>query len=322
MVKTVVVAFGGNALQPPHEGAADFAVDLSSAANAIADIVEEGHRLVITHGNGPQVGYGMMRNVWAPEGVPRLSMDSLVAQSQGELGTLLSIALINAFARRSLRIPVVSVVTHVLVDVNHPSFHEATKPIGPVVNDPVEMANIIDKVHLPLMQERGGYRIAVPSPLPQKVVESMALKALLECGTVVIAGGGGGIPVAYDQNGHLHGVAGVIDKDRTSALLAAQLEADHLVFLTDVDGVYRDFGKPTQALVAEGTWEDFDMMMRDPQASGVGSMKPKMAAACDFVKTTGNSAAIGNLQQAARVVSGVAGTRIVWKSKEGRQNAN
>ncbi len=320
-MRTVVVAFGGNALQPPAGGAKDSAVDLSSAAAAIADIVKDGHRLVITHGNGPQVGYGLMRNVWAPNDVPRLSMDSLVAQSQGELGTLLGLALTNMLAARHLSIPVVCVVTHVLVDVNHPSFTEFIKPIGPVVSDADVMAAIKDKTHLPLTEERGGYRMAVPSPLPLKVFESGAVQALLERGVVVIAGGGGGIPVAYDEQSQLHGVTGVIDKDRTSALLATELDADSLVFLTDVEGVYRDFGTSSQQLVTEGTWEDFDTMVHDPQASGMGSMKPKMAAACDFVQRTRHPAAIGNLQQAARVVAGLAGTRIVWEAKEERQHA-
>lgn len=299
----------------------DSAVDLRAAANAIADIVEEGHHLVITHGNGPQVGYGVMRNVWAPDGVPRLPMAALVAQSQGELGTLISVALANAFMARGINVSVVSVVTHVLVDVTHPSYSEFAKPIGPVLSFPTDVAAMTQKTHLPLMEERGGYRIAVPSPLPQKVVESREVKALLDSGAVVIAGGGGGIPVAYDQHGQLQSVSGVIDKDRTSALLATQLGADHMVFLTDVDGVYRDFGTPNQALIAEGTWEDFDIMVQDPEASGVGSMKPKMAAACQFVKTTGHSASIGNLKQAARVVAGLVGTRIVSHVKEERQSA-
>lgn len=320
-MRTVVVAFGGNALEPPDSSVKGSAVDLSHAANAIGDIVEGGHRLVITHGNGPQVGYGLMRNVWAPDDVPRLSMDALVAESQGELGTLLALALRNAFAARRLNVPIVSVVTHVLVDAKDPSLQAFTKPIGPVVNDGDGIKALKDKAHFPLMEERGGYRMAVPSPLPVKVLESDVVQGLLERGTVVIAGGGGGIPVAYDDQGSLRGVTGVVDKDRTSALLATDLGADKLVFLTDVEGVYRDFGTPMQRLVTEGTWEDFDTMVRDPHASGMGSMKPKMAAACDFVQRTGHPAAIGHLQQAARVVSGLAGTRIVSESKEGRQRA-
>lgn len=321
MMSTVVVAFGGNALQPPDLGATDAFIDLSSAANAVADIVEEGHRLVITHGNGPQVGCGLMRSVWAPPGVPRLSMATLVAQSQGELGTLLSIALSNAFAARRLRVPVVSVVTHVLVDINDEAFNVFSKPIGPVLSDPTVIASLRDNVGLPLIPERGGYRMAVPSPFPQKVVEAAAIRGLLDQGAVVIAGGGGGIPVASGRDGLVHGVTGVIDKDRTSALLARSLGATRLVFLTDVEGVYRDFGTPQQALIVEGTWEDFDDLVNDPKAAGMGSMKPKMAAACDFVKSTRHSAAIGSLQKAAQVVDGLAGTRIVWELEEERQDA-
>lgn len=320
-VSTVVVAFGGNALQPPDAANGDAAIDLSGAANAIADIVEDGHKLVITHGNGPQVGCGLMRSVWAPPGVPRLSMATLVAQSQGELGTVLSIALSNVFATRRLRVPVVSIITHVLVDINDPSFGEFSKPIGPVLSDPTVIASLRENVDLPLVTERGGFRLAVPSPFPQKVVEAAAIHTLLEQGTVVIAGGGGGIPVASGRDGLIHGVTGVIDKDRTSALLAQSLGANSLVFLTDVEGVYRDFGTPSQVLIAEGTWEDFDDMVQDPGALGMGSMKPKMAAACEFVKATRNTAAIGSLQQAAQVVGGRAGTRIVWESEEKQQHA-
>lgn len=319
---TIVVAFGGNALQSPEKGAKGSRDSLIGAANAIADIVEAGHRLVVTHGNGPQVGYGLIRNVWAPFEVPRLAMATLVAQSQGELGTLLIVALSDALRDRGLAVPVVSLVTHAVVDPDDASFLDPTKPVGPVLHDPDEVAELSKKTGLSVMKERGGYRLAVPSPVPQKVLESDAVNALLDRGMVVIAGGGGGIPVVYDESAHLTAVTGVVDKDRTSALLAAALRADSLIFLTDVDGVYRDYGTPHMALIAEGTWRDFDAMVHDPEETGVGSMKPKMAAACGFVQATHNPAAIGKLQDAAKVVAGRAGTRIVWGAEEERQRVN
>lgn len=318
---TVVVAFGGNALQPPDGNAIDSPVDLHSAACAMADLVEDGHRLVITHGNGPQVGYGLIRNAWAPGEVPRLSMASLVAQSQGELGNLLSLALRNAFANRHITNSVVALVTQVVIELSDPALATFSKPVGPVVDDAEAAQRLSERTGLPLMAERGGHRMAVPSPWPRKILDSHSIGQLLDTGAVVIAGGGGGIPVAYDPDGQLVPMTGVIDKDRTSAALAIALDADVLVFLTDVAGVYRDFGTPQRSLIKEGDWSDFDAMARD-LTSGVGSMQPKLAAACDFVQTTKHAAAIGNLQQASLVVNGIAGTRIVWREKEGREIAH
>ena len=294
----IVVAVGGNALlrrgQPP-----DLSTQLAnvrSAASSLAGLAE-GHRLVITHGNGPQVGLLAAQSESSDHPAP---LDVLDAESQGQIGYLLTIELANAMGHR----PVVTVLTQVDVDPTDPAFDHPTKPIGPVLDEATarELAAVRGWV---VASDGAGWRRVVASPEPLAVVELGAVRLLADAGVVVVCAGGGGIPVRQDSDGRRSGVEAVVDKDLTSALLARGLSADQLLLLTDVDAVYDRWG--TTAAARIGRIGVTDLRRRQLP---VGSMGPKAEAACRFVAWGGRSA-IGALEAAAEVARGRAGTEIV-----------
>src|SRR2546427_2745205 len=233
-MRSLVVAIGGNALQPPGEVADIGAMHkrIRETARVLADIVDEDLRLVLTHGNGTQVGNLLLQAEEARGRVPAAPLDVLGAQTQAQVGYLLQQALDNEFAKRKQKTDVVTVVTQVVVDAEDAAFHNPTKPIGPTI--PTETEAMIKRARgwTLLPDARGGWRRAVPSPRPKEIVELAAIRALLDRGVVVIAAGGGGVPVIR-RGTDLVGVEAVIDKDLTSAVLARDLAADRLVLATD-----------------------------------------------------------------------------------------
>lgn len=298
---TTVVALGGNALiRPGDRGtASEQAARLREAAEPLAPLLAE-PRLVITHGNGPQVGNALLRQERAADEVPPLPLYLAVAQTQAEIG-----ALIEAELGPSAGRPVACLLTHVVVAEDDPAFDRPTKPIGPFYSR--EQAEVLERERgWTLVEEHGrGWRRAVPSPAPLEVVEVAQIRALLESGTIPVACGGGGIPVTR-RDGRLYGAEAVIDKDRASALLAAALGAARLVILTDVGAVKRGFGTPGEEEVRELSLEEAEALLPELAA---GSMRPKVEAAIAMARS-GGEAIIASLDGVDDALAGRAGTRI------------
>ncbi len=299
---TAVVALGGNALMRPGERgtAAEQRANLHEACAALRPLLDE-RRLVITHGNGPQVGNELLRHERAADEAPPLPLYLAVAQTQAEIGALIESEL-QPVAHR----PVACLLTHVLVAEDDPAFREPTKPVGPFYAE--ERARELERDRgWQIVHDAGrGWRRVVPSPRPLEVVELGAIRALLDSGAIVIACGGGGIP-ATRTGTRLAGVDAVIDKDRASALLARDLEADRLVILTEVPAVYANFGTESQEELRELSAADAEALLPDLAA---GSIRPKVEAGVDFARATGCEALITSPAALAQALAGSAGTRI------------
>ena len=296
----VVVALGGNALLRRGE-AADAQTQRRNVAVAVEALaaVAESHELVITHGNGPQVGLLALQGEASVQ-VPPYPLDILGAETEGMIGYLLDQELVNALGAR----PVATLLTQVIVDPDDPAFETPTKPIGPVYTR--ERAQQLAFARQWAIAADGDHwRRVVPSPEPRGIVELPTIKLLVEAGVLVVCGGGGGIPVVVDRDGRLHGVEGVIDKDLAAALLAEGLAADALLMLTDVDGVQVNWGTPQARRLSEVSVGELAGM-----TFAAGSMGPKVEAACRFADRTGGMAAIGSLADAAEILRGRRGTRV------------
>ena len=302
----VVIALGGNAIASKgHTGpeAQELAVD--RAANQIAEVVEAGYDVIVTHGNGPQVGNLLVKNDVARKIVPPVPLDWCVAQTQATLGFLLVTALEAALARRGLTPPVVAVVTRVLVDERDQAWAMPTKPIGRYLDDHEARVRIDRGEHWRPSGDKGWRRV-VPSPVPLEILDADPVARLVDEGAVVVAAGGGGIPMVR-RRGIPHGVEAVLDKDRTAALLAAQLHAGILVIATDVEAVATGFGTPEQRWLTRTTPEELRELTENGQFE-TGSMGPKVEAAMTFVERTGGRAAIAELDRILEATAGLAGT--------------
>lgn len=298
----IVVALGGNALQRRGE---PMTVDrqranVAAAAEVLAPIAAE-HELVVSHGNGPQVGLLALQAA-AYDEESQYPFDVLDAQTEGMIGYLVEQELGN---RLPFEKPLATVLTMTEVDPDDPAFTDPTKFVGPVYTE--EEAHRLAAAKGWVVKPDGEHwRRVVPSPLPQRIFQTRPVEWLLERGCVVVCAGGGGIPTMYQRGTRtLVGVEAVIDKDRASAVLAAGLRADLLVIATDVEGVYLDWGKPEQRLVKEAAPEA--LLELHPPA---GSMGPKVEAACAFVRETGRPALIGALPRLTDVLDGTSGTRV------------
>jgi carbamate kinase len=307
---TVVVALGGNAiLQPGQQGTFEeqlFNCDV--AMRNIADMVADGHQVVLTHGNGPQVGNILIQNEMGASEASVMPLDVCGAESQGEVGYLLEQRLLSHLRRRGLQDPVVTIVTQTVVDPEDDAFSDPTKPVGPFYS--AERARELQlEQGFDMREDAGrGWRRVVPSPDPKEIVPLGAVATLVLGGHVVICSGGGGIPVVRKRGSEFVGVAAVIDKDLSAALLARSLGADMLMILTDVSCVYLDYGGPGERALRHVKLSD----MEAHAAAGhfkAGSMGPKVEAALRFVRT-GGTAVIGSLDAAPLLLSGKAGTRI------------
>jgi carbamate kinase len=299
---TAVVALGGNALMRPGERgtAAEQRANLREACTGLRPLLDE-RELVVTHGNGPQVGNELLRHERAADEAPPLPLYLAVAQTQAEIGALIESELEPVAAR-----PVACLLTHVLVAEDDPAFEEPTKPVGPFYSE--ERARELERDRgWQVVHDAGrGWRRVVPSPRPLEVVELEAIRALLRSGAIVVACGGGGIPAAR-RGAHLAGLDAVIDKDRASALLARELEADRFVILTEVPAVYRGFGTDAQEELRTLSVAEAEALV--PELAP-GSMRPKVEACLDFALTTGNEALITSPAELAGALAGDSGTRI------------
>ncbi len=306
----IVIALGGNAFMRKGQRGTyeEYLENTRKAAQAIVDLYERGYKIVVTHGNGPQVGILLEYMAALREKIPEQPMDVANAMTQGWLGYLLQQAIGNEMEKRGFGRKVVTVVTQVVVDPSDPAFQNPTKFVGPYYSR--EEAERLSKLYGWVFREdpRGGWRRVVPSPKPRDVVELEAIKLLVDNGYIVVAVGGGGIPVVR-KNG-LRGVEAVIDKDLASALLAVKLRADKLIILTDVDAVYLNYRKPGQRKISVMRVSEAEEWLREGQFPP-GSMGPKVEAAIFFAKALGREAVIGSLDNALNVVEGRSGTRIV-----------
>ncbi len=296
----IVVALGGNALlrrgQPmTAENQRD---NVRIAAKSLAPISTD-NQLVISHGNGPQVGLLALQSA-AYEEVEAYPLDVLGAQTEGMIGYMIEQELGNLL---SIEIPFATILTMVEVDPEDPAFDNPTKPIGPIYSEE-DAARLSNEKGWIMKPDGKHWRRVVPSPEPHRIFELRPIHWLLEQGTIVICAGGGGIPTIYDEDGNLSGVEVVIDKDRASALLAFELEADLLVLATDTDGVYLDWGTESAKRVEKTTPDEIEQY-----EFAAGSMGPKVEAACDFVKRSGQRAVIGALTDLEAMVNGTAGTQ-------------
>ena len=298
----LVVALGGNALLRRGEpmDVETQRANVKLAAEAVADLARS-HRVVLTHGNGPQVGLLALQNAAYRE-TAAYPLDVLDAESEGMVGYLLEQELGNHLGPDGLA----TLLTQVVVDARDPAFRQPTKPIGPVY-DAITAHDLAAARGWQIAREGDAWRRVVPSPEPVHIVELAAIRLLVEHGVLVTCAGGGGIPVVEDERRHRRGVEAVIDKDLASSLLAHELDADGLLLLTDVDGVYDDWGTPSATRVRKATASE----MR-ARSLAAGSMAPKVEAACRFVGSgpAGRFAAIGALEDAAALVGGRAGTTI------------
>ena len=299
----IVVALGGNALLKRGEPmtAERQRANVGRAAVALAGLIEAGHRIVVTHGNGPQVGLLALQSAAGPADGAAYPLDILGAESEGMIGYLIEQELENRLPGGSL---LATLLTQVRVDPADPAFSHPTKPIGPVY-DEATARRIAAERHWTIAADGDKWRRVVASPTPLEILEIKVIAMLVERGVVVICGGGGGIPVVLRDDGSVAGVEAVIDKDQASDLLAQQLGADMLLMLTDVDAVYLDFGGPNARRIARA---GVGALAADRFASG--SMRPKIEAATTFVSATGRPAAIGRLEDAAAILLGDAGTMI------------
>jgi carbamate kinase len=308
--QTVVVALGGNAiLQPGQVGTfEEQLVNVDQSCRRIARLVVDGWRVVLTHGNGPQVGNILIQNDLAAKLVAPMPMDVCGAETQGQIGYMLQQSLHNHMVKLRLQVPVATFLTEVVVDRHDPAFSSPSKPVGPFYPEARARELAIEQ-GLVVREDAGrGWRRVVPSPAPVEIVQRPAIADALAAGVLVVCNGGGGIPVVRHRDGSLHGVEAVIDKDLAAARLALDLAADVLLILTDVAAVFVGYKTPGQRALAHVTVEE----MERHTAAGefkAGSMGPKVAAALQFARA-GGRAVIASLLDVAPAMHGEAGTTI------------
>lgn len=297
----IVVALGGNALLRRGEPmtAANQRANVRAAAEVLAPIARE-HQLVISHGNGPQVGL-LALQASSYEAVEAYPLDILGAETEGMIGYLIEQELGNLLP---FEVPFATLLTMIEVDPKDPAFRSPNKPIGPVYTE-AEAKRLASERGWSVAPDGEGYRRVVPSPQPRRIFEIRPIQWLLDRGAIVICAGGGGIPTMYGEDGKLHGIEAVIDKDRASGLLAQQLDADVLVMATDAEAVFANWGTPEARAIRRASPAALSRF-----TFAEGSMGPKVEAACDFAERTGKTAAIGALRDIGRILDGRAGTTV------------
>ena len=308
---SILVAFGGNAiLKEQQRGTAEeqFA-NVEVALECVADLIQDGHKVIITHGNGPQVGVLMRQGEAASHLLPEMPLDVLVAKTQGQIGYMIQHTLINIFRSRQVKRNVVSVVTQVVVDASDPAFSDPRKRVGRFWNEEEATAMMAADPDLVMKEDAGrGWRRVVPSPEPIDVLEVDFVREAYTRGDVVIACGGGGIPVMF-HGGRYRGVEAVVDKDKASAVLAARCNVEVLLILTDVEQVYLDFKEPGQQGIDYMSVEEAMDFLRAGEFSE-GSMKPKIEAAIEFLGMGGERVVITSLEKVKDALDGKTGTHM------------
>lgn len=310
MAQKVVIALGGNAiLQPKQQATYENQLEnIRKSCEVIARIVKQGYEVIITHGNGPQVGNILRQQDEAKEVVPPFPLHVCSAESQGFIGYIMNQCLQNELQKLGLNNSVISMLTQTEVSKEDPAFQNPTKPIG-VFYSEEEAQRLAEEKGWIVKEDAGrGWRRVVPSPMPKSIIGADLIQSLTDQGTIVIAAGGGGIPVSRQSDGTLEGVEAVIDKDRSGYQLAQDVNADVFMILTDVQNVYVNYGKPNQKSLETISLEEAKQYADEGQFSA-GSMGPKMESAIGFAEK-GGTAVICSLDQADLALEGKAGTRI------------
>lgn len=310
MGNRLVVALGGNALGKTPQEQLEL---IQGTATALVDLIEGGHEVIVTHGNGPQVGMIKVATDNSAEkvgGTPQIPFPECSAMSQGYIGYHLQQALENKLRKRGISKPVASIITQTLVEADDPAFNDPNKPVGSFYSEE-DAKRLMEETGEKYVEDAGrGWRWVVASPQPKEIVEAEAITSLVNAGTIVVSTGGGGIPVVKGDGGKLEGVPAVIDKDRSAAIMADQVGADHLIILTAVDKVAINFNKPDQQDLDEISVEEAKKHMADGQFAP-GSMLPKVEACVSYVEGgAGRTAVITSLEHAGDALSGAAGTSI------------
>jgi carbamate kinase len=310
MSRTIVVALGGNAIM--EEGSkgttAEQFANTRRSMDAIVGLISDGYRVVLSHGNGPQAGVHLIRHEAASDQVPPSPLGVIVADTQGSMGYMIAQCLANALLAAKIQKDVVTVITQVIVDPADPSMTNPTKYVGPFYR--ADQVDTLRARGWTMKEDRGrGFRRVVASPVPLDVVEKRTIRDLVDGGKVVIAAGGGGVPVMQRSDGTLAGVDAVIDKDRASALLASLIGAEELCILTGVEKVSIDYRQPDQRSFDTLTIAECERFLAEGQFP-TGSMGPKIEAACEFLRRGGKRVIVTNLQTAQAALHGRGGTVI------------
>ena len=311
MNKTIIIALGGNALSPAGESGsiAEQFRHTRESLGAVIDLAAEDWHMAIVHGNGPQVGNALLRQARSSQTVPPLPLGVLVAGTAGWIGYMIQQSLQNALRKARIERQVVTVVTQVLIDPVDPTLLSPTKPIGKPTDERTAR-EIADEIGSEVTEGPFGWRCVIASPRPMDIIEAPMIHSLVDAGHIVIAAGGGGTPVYAHPTLGLEGLDAVVDKDRAAAILGRELKASVLLILTNVDGVYEDFGQPTERLIRRLTVDEASAMLTSGQL-GAGSMAPKIEASVQFIRNGGRRAIIARLDQGRQAVAGQAGTKIV-----------
>ena len=312
MSKLAVVALGGNALLRGNQSGTirEQEQNAFNTCKSLVDLILRGYTIVITHGNGPQVGNLILKNEAGYEKflLPKMPLDVCVAESQGQIAHIIAVQMEKLLLQHNIQKEVISIVTHVEVDGNDPAFNNPTKPVGQFFLK--EEADLLAKANGWQFREdprKRGWRRVVPSPKPLRVRSAEIVKQLTHEGNIVICVGGGGIPVVLDGNGSIKGIEAVIDKDLASAVLATQIDADELIILTDIPNAYLNFQKENEIALESITLEEAEEHIKKGEFAA-GSMGPKMEAAVYFIKKGGNKSVI---TEAGSLSNANSGTRII-----------
>jgi carbamate kinase len=310
--RVALIAFGGNAMLPETQRGlqSEQVKNAAQAARLMVHVVRKGYELIIVHGNGPQVGNLLIQMEEAVNRIPPYTLDVCDAMTEGSMGYMLDRAIANELRRHSIDKDVVSLVTQVLVDRNDPAFDHPTKPVGPFYTE-YRARQLIKGKSWTMVEDAGrGWRKVVPSPRPIDIVPKYVIRDLVHAGRIVIAAGGGGIPVILNGRGVYEGIEAVIDKDYAASLIAREAGVELFIILTGVDRVYLDFGKPTQREISVMTVDEAKRGLEEGQFPE-GSMGPKIRAAIEYIEAGGREVLITAAGQLRAALLGRSGTRII-----------
>lgn len=312
MGKKIVVALGGNAIVTKDGTAESQMKSIKKTMETLVKFVENGDQVVITHGNGPQVGNLLLQQAnGSTEKNPAMPLDTAVAMTQGSIGYWMQKGLDEVLHEKGLNKNAITLVTQVEVDRNDTAFENPTKPIGPFYSETEVQQRQNAHPEFVYKEDAGrGYRRVVPSPKPIQIVEAQAVEQMLTNGLIPIAAGGGGVPIVKNADGSYQGVEAVIDKDFSAAKLAENINADELIILTAVDYVFVNYNQPNQKALTNVSIDELQKYIDDDQFAA-GSMLPKVRAVINFVKQTGNKAVITSLNNVDKLVAGGTGTVII-----------
>lgn len=310
--KTAVIALGGNAITEPgrEDTIANQFANTRKSLDGVVELIKAGYKLVISHGNGPQVGNAILRVEIARGKAPILPLGICVADTEGGMGYMIEQSLQNRLRAEGVNRKVVTIISQVLVDFNDPQTHNPTKFIGQFYTEEEAKRFAVERDWVVKKDANRGWRRVVPSPQPLSVVESDTIKMLVENGTIVIAVGGGGIPVYIDEKGNLEGFDAVIDKDLASAVLGKDISSEILIILTSINKVALNFGEKDQKWLDSMTVSEVEEYMKQGHFPP-GSMGPKLRAAVQFIRGGGKQVIITSIENAGRALDGAVGTRIL-----------